>query len=280
MPHSPPIRFAPDELDKIRSLIYKETGMRFEENKDYLLESRITQRMEETGAETCRDYYQTLLFDGRREEIQHLIEAITINETYFFRDFPQLQGFADVILQKHLEEKRRANDWDLRVWSAACSTGEEPYTLAIILREVIDDYATWNVSILATDIDRKVLRHARAGLYNDRSVKDVPIVYRDKYFRRTSKGWQVLPPIINDVTFRELNLMDKLGMRMQKRIDFIFCRNVLIYFDDVSRKTVVDLFYDALIPGGFIFLGHSESVGRMTDRFRLERIGGVLCYRK
>ena len=268
------------ELGKVRALIYKETGILFEDKKDYFLQNRVVRRMAAKGCAGFSEYYQEVLFGRKDDELQFLIEALTINETYFFRDFPQLQGFAEKVLPKYLERKRAAGDNGLRIWSAASSTGEEAYTLSIILQEMLDDYSRWAIKIDATDIDRDVLRHAREGTYSERSMKDTPLAYRQKYFRKVNEGWQIIPALEQSVDFQFLNLMDHASMRLRKGYDFIFCRNVLIYFSDESRKRVVNSLYDAMAPRGYLFLGHSESVGRITAAFTLERLGDFLCYRK
>ncbi|MDQ7053610.1 MAG: protein-glutamate O-methyltransferase CheR [candidate division KSB1 bacterium] len=272
------LQLSSSELDKIRQLIYRESGMLFPNKKDYFLKNRLEQRAKHTQSKTFQDYYHRLLTDST--ELQNFLEELTVNETYFFRDFPQLKGFAEILLPKYLEQKRAKQEYHLRVWSAACSTGEEPYTLAIILKEMIEDFDRWNIKIHATDIDRRVLKRARIGLYSDRSMKDTPIAYRKKYFKKTPDGWQILPTVANLVQFEQLNLIDRMAMRRRRNYDFIFCRNVLIYFDNTSRKRVVIALYDALIPGGYLFLGHAESVGRITAAFSLERYGDFLCYKR
>jgi len=274
-----PLEIPQNSVDKIRALIYKETGMFVESNKDYLIKTRLENRMSALKCGTFQEYYHLLLFGGNGE-IDNFIEEMTINETYFFRDFPQLQGFADIVLPDYLEGKRQRGARSLRTWSAACSNGCEPYTLAIMLREVIDDFQDWELRIDANDIDRKVLQHARIGLYDERQVKDIPAVYKAKYFIETAHGWKILPTAARHVEFEHMNLIDHASMRRKRDFDFIFCRNVLIYFDDDSRKRVVNMFYDALAPGGYLFLGSSESVGRISAAFTLERKAGFLSYRK
>jgi chemotaxis protein methyltransferase CheR len=268
------------DFGKLRTLIYKETGMLFEDKKDYYLLSRVQQRMEITGSKSFNDYYHTLLFSTPRVELQKFIEAITINETYFFRDFPQLQGFAEKVLPAYLEKKREAKDSKLKIWSAACSTGEEAYTLSIILQEMMDDYPKWKIEIQATDVDRNVLDHGTRGLYGARSMKDTPLAYRQKYFLQSRDEWQVLKHAQDPVKFLQLNFVDRQAMRQMRGFDFVFCRNVLIYFDDESRKQVISSLYDSLVPGGYLFLGHSESIGRITAAFELQKVGGFLCYRR
>jgi len=265
---------------RLRDLVYEYSGMYFDERKKYFFARRVEQRVEATGSVDVRDYYQLLRYGDGTEELQTLAESLTTNETYFFREYPQLQTFADDILPEILDGKRRRGDRYLRVWSAGCSTGEEPYTLAIILREMIEDIERWEISLTATDISRDALRVARRAIYGERSLKDVPTVYRQRYIRPNGDGWQVAPEIARMVRFRYANLMDGSLAKDMEGQDFIFCRNVLIYFDDASRRRVVDGFYDALRPGGYIFLGHSESVGRITSAFRLVRRGESLVYMK
>ncbi|MBW1956668.1 MAG: protein-glutamate O-methyltransferase CheR [Deltaproteobacteria bacterium] len=269
-----------NDLNKVRDFIFKETGIFYESKKDSYLKTRIFQRMENVGTESFQQYYHNLVFGSKDGEALSLVEELTVNETYFFRDFPQLQGFAESVLPTYLEKKRSKGDYALKVWSAACSTGEEPYTLSIILQEMIEHWGIWDVRIEATDIDRRVLRQARLGLYGDRSMKDTPIPYRSKYFQKTVDGWRILPNASKIVSFEQVNLVDRSAIRRRRGYDFIFCRNVLIYFNDSSRKRVVKSLYDALQPGGYIFLGHAESVGRITAAFVLERMGDFLCYRK
>ena len=266
---------------RLRDLVYEHSGMYFDERKKYFFARRVEQRVEATGCIDAREYYQFVRYgDGGVEELQALAESLTTNETYFFREYPQLQTFADDILPEILDCKRRRGDRYLRVWSAGCSTGEEPYTLAIILREMIEDLERWEISLTATDISREALRVARRATYGERSLKDVPTVYRQKYILPNGEGWRVTNEITRMVRFRHANLMDRSLAREMEGQDFIFCRNVLIYFDDASRRQVVDGFYDALRPGGYIFLGHSESVGRITSAFRLVRKGDSLVYMK
>ncbi len=263
-------------IAKLRDLIYKESGMLFDESKDYLIKSRVTQRMNECDAGSFSEYFGLLVSVTQKQELQKFLEKITINETYFFRDFPQLQGFAEKVLPSYVDKKNSKN---LNVWSAACSTGEEPYTLSIILTELIEE-SGWSINIDASDIDRNVLDKAKKAVYSNRSLKDTPIVYRKKYFEEMDSSWMVNTDKLIPINFRQLNFIDRKEMRNMKGYDFIFCRNVLIYFDEVSRKKVVNMLYDALIPGGYLFLGHSESIGRISSAFKLENIGGFLCYKK
>ena len=266
----------------IRDEVYRKLGLYFEDSKVYFIQKRIEKLMETLGMESFADYGFLLRFgDKDGKELQALANLVTTNETYMFREFEQLQAFADHCLPMILKPREEANDRRLRIWSAGCSSGEEPYTLAIILKEVMHDFASWDIKIKATDIDQVRLEMARRAVYEERSVKEVPPQYFDRHIVRLPAGFfAIKPETAKLVEVEHLNLGDRMAMRGMKQFDFIFCRNVLIYFDDASRKAVVDHFYNALKPGGFIFLGHSESVGRISTSFKLLRLGQHLVYRK
>ncbi len=276
------MRLSSRHFEMLRDLIYQALGLHFEETKADFLEKRVDKRMAALGMTQVEDYVFHLRFlDPRGAEMQALANLVTTNETYMFREFDQLQGFADHCLPEVLEAKERSNDRTLRIWSAGCSSGEEPYTLAIILREIMHDVDDWQVEILATDLDEVRLDMARLATYGARSVKEVPDEYMAKHMTEVRDGeYQVCEATRRLVEIRHLNLGDRTAMRNVRGVDFIFCRNVLIYFDDASRKTVVDQFYHTLAKGGFLFLGHSESVGRISTSFKLKRLGKHLVYCK
>ncbi|MBP2628935.1 MAG: cheR5 [Firmicutes bacterium] len=265
---------------KFVNLIYKKTGIWFEPSKRYFVDKRLDERIAELGLEKYQEYYQLLKFSNDQREMQHLVNLLTVNETYFFRDFPQLQGFAEEVLLQVVKAKVASGIRKIRLWSAGCSTGEEPYTLAIILLEMLPEPEQWTIEVLATDINTKVIEAARRGLYNSRSVKDVPHEYLERYFVKRRDQYLLNTQVRNMVHFKLLNLMEDQEMENQLEYDFIFCRNVLIYFDPVSRLKVLDSFYQSLKNGGFIYLGHSESVGRITDLFKMKRIGNSIAYYK
>ncbi|WP_054695991.1 CheR family methyltransferase [Syntrophomonas palmitatica] len=267
---------------KLRNLIYERTGINYEENKIYYIKKRLQQRMQACEIDDVEQYIKHLkLFDRGGKEFQELINLLTVNETYFFREFSQLQVFAESCLDEVVNAKKSGGANTLKVLCAGCSTGEEAYTLAIILREMIDDYKRWNLLVKAIDIDENVLARARRGIYDKRSVKDVPESYLNRYFKKPVPGeYHVVPEIKEMVLFEHVNLMDRRALRAEDGYDFVFCRNVLIYFDDVSRKQVVDKFYGVLNRGGFIFLGHAESLSRMSTSFKIKRIQDHIVYQK
>jgi len=275
------MEFSFHDFIKLRDLIYKKTGLFFEEKKIYFVKKRVNKRMEEGGFNDFSTYYKFLLFDSNKEdELQKLIELLTTNETYFFREFEQLQSFAEHCLPEVCEKKEKNKDYNLRIWSAGCSTGEEPYTLSIILLEMLDNPYLWKKEIIATDIDTMALEKAKRGVYGYRSIKNVPEDYFAKYFVNNGDEYRIKLTAKSIVKFAKINLYDDNEIRKLKNFDFIFCRNVLIYFNDISRKKVVNYFYEALNPGGYIFLGHSESMSRISSAFRIKRKGGFIVYQK
>lgn len=269
-----------DDYTDLTAFIYKKSGIKFEEKKRYFINKRVEKRLLEMGTDSVREYLRYLKFKDTGEEFQALMNLLTVNETYFFREFSTLETFAEHCLQEIAERKAAANDRNIRIWSAGCSTGEEPYTLAIIVREMLENLSGWDVRILASDIDENVLARAQEAKYDDRSLKDVPEEYYRKYFT-TSGGFHTpVSEVRSMVNFEHLNLMDRDAMRKKRGFDFIFCRNVLIYFDELSRKQVVDHYYISMNRGGYIFLGHSESVGRITTAFSMKRMGSGVVYYK
>jgi chemotaxis protein methyltransferase CheR len=269
-----------EQFSKLSKLIYRKLGLMFDEKKIYFLNKRVERRIGQLGLKDADEYlFQLGYCDGKGDEMQALANLVTTNETYMFREFEQLAGFADVCLPELVTAKLKTSDRRIRIWCAGCSSGEEAYSLAIIVREVFPDSKNWDVRITATDIDENMLQLARNAVYGDRSVKGVPDAY-SKHLVPSVTGFKIHPDTARLVSPEKLNLNDPQQMKAMRSYDFIFCRNVLIYFDDESRRTVVNHFYDSLNPKGYIFLGHSESVGRITSAFRLKKSGGHLLYAK
>jgi chemotaxis protein methyltransferase CheR len=266
-----------DELfDKFIKLIYKQTGLHYEYNKKYFVQKRIEKRAELHEMETLNEYFMMLKFAKDSSEFYRLINDLTVNETYFFRDFPQLRNFAEDVLPVFV--KKQEGRKKIKIWCAACSTGEEPYTLFIILQEMLDKPEEWDIQILASDINTEVLQSSRVGLYESRSVKDVPPEYLEKYFTKRKDKYLISLNARKSVSFKQINLMNENEIGDINGCDFIFCRNCLIYFNDESRKSVLSNFYESLNIGGFLFLGHSESVGRISSAYKAQRIGDTTVY--
>lgn len=270
-----------EHFTRLSQQIYTRLGLHFEEKKSYFLQKRVEKRMAQLGYDDPQDYVFLLCYaDPEGKEMQALANLITTNETYMFREFEQLEAFANCCLPEVLSAKQSRGEQKIRIWSAGCSSGEEAYTLAIILQEVFPQSQYWDCEIVATDIDENVLAQAAGARYWWRSVREVPAEYLGKHFTTDGDSYVVRPKIASMVRFQHLNLHDRMAVRAMRNFDFIFCRNVLIYFDDLSRKTAVDHFYNSLNRGGYIFLGHSESIGRISSAFKLKRIEGHLVYAK
>ena len=270
-----------EHLEKLGQQIYRKLGLYFDDKKNYFLKTRVAKRMAALGIEDPNDYvFMVSYADTNGLEMQALANLVTTNETYMFREYDQLQGFANYCLPEVLSAKQDCGEKSLRIWCAGCSSGEEAYTLAMIVQEVFPQSQSWDCKIVATDIDENMLRKVTAARYAQRSINDVPQEYMDKYLIAEGEGYVVRRRTAALVEPRHLNLNDRMALRAMRGFDFIFCRNVLIYFDDLSRKSVVDHFYNALNPGGYIFLGHSESIGRVTTAFKLKRFENHLVYVK
>jgi len=270
-----------EQFQSLSHLIYQKLGLHFDEKKIYFLKTRVAKRMTALGLDDPREYMFKLSYaDPQGDEMQALANLVTTNETYMFREYDQLQAFANHCLPEVLSSKQARGERTLRIWSAGCSSGEEAYTLAMILQEVFPQAQSWDCQITATDIDENMLGKTIAARYGCRSVNDVPDEYRQKYLVEDGDEYVVRRRTASLVRAVHLNLHDRMAMRAMRGFDFIFCRNVLIYFDDLSRKAVVDHFYNALNPGGYVFLGHSESVGRVTTAFKLKRFETHLVYVK
>jgi chemotaxis protein methyltransferase CheR len=269
------------QFEMIADFIYTKSGIKFDLRKHYFISKRVIDRMNALRINTFDDYIRHLRFtDFDKSEFQNLINCVTTNESFFFRDFPQLKTFAENCLTDIVEGKAEAGINKLRIWSAGCSRGEEPYTLAIILCEMFQEIEDWNIEIIATDIDTNALNDAKIGIYEERAIKEIPDEYLEKYFILKRGQYYLSNKIKSMVKFENQNLSEKQAINKMLNFDFIFCRNVLIYFDEVSRKRVVDHFYLSLNRGGYIFLGSSESIGRITNAFVLKRKGNYLVYKK
>ena len=270
-----------EQFQRLSQLIYQKLGLSFDEKKIYFLKTRVAKRMATLSMADAKEYLFMLGYaDPQGLEMQALANLVTTNETYMFREYDQLQAFANHCLPEVLSAKQARGERKLRIWCAGCSSGEEAYTLAMILQEVFPQAQSWDCEIVATDIDENMLRKVVAARYGCRSVNEVPDQYREKYLIEDEDEWLVRRRTAALVRTLHLNLHDRMAMRAMRGFDFIFCRNVLIYFDDLSRKAVVDHFYNALHPGGYIFLGHSESIGRVTTAFKLKRFENHLVYVK
>lgn len=279
---APTVELSDDLFAQIRDFIYSQSGLFFPDHKKYVLEGRLAERLKALGLKTFEEYYYYVRYDpGRERELAALFDSITTNETSFFRNAPQLDSLRTAVLPEVIEGQRAKGDRRLRIWSAGCSSGEEPYTLSIITGEVLgEELSSWFVEILATDISTAMLTRAQRGVYSEYSLRNTPEEVKRKYFLRDGPNWSVKQEVRKLVRFGRLNLSDDAQMARVPRMNIIFCRNVLIYFDPAATKKVVDRFYDILLPGGYLFIGHSESLHGVSRAFKLVHFPGAIVYKK
>ena len=268
---------------KIRDVIYQMSGIYQPEEKLYLLASRCARRMSAVKVNTPAEYLEHLTVRGNREaELRLLLNEITIGETYMFRSPPQLEALSKVILPQILQAKRAMGFNRLHLWSAGCSTGEEPYTLAMfLLEETEKQLKGWTFDILASDLNDNSLAAAKVGVYGEYALRSTTELLRKKYFRpHDEKRLQASDQLKALIRFDRVNLNDDSKMTFLKGMDLIFCCNVLIYFDLSSKRKVMQHFYANLLPGGYLFLGHAESLYQVDNRFHLVHFPGAIGYWK
>jgi chemotaxis protein methyltransferase CheR len=269
----------PDDVFRLmRDQIYTRTGMWFSDTSKYLLQKRLSPRARELNFESFQKYFYFLQYDPRAEaEFDQIYDLVTTNETYFFREPAQLTAFTEEIVPEILERKAIKK---VRIWSAGCSSGEEPYSIAMLLSEG-GHYNRAAFEIFASDINQQVLAKARKGCYRESAFRATDAPIRDKYFTRNDDGsWQIHDDIRNRVSFGRLNLYDEARVSLLGHLDVIFCRNVIIYFDDVSKRVVVTNFYHRLIDSGYLLLGHSESLISLSTQFKLRHLKNDMVYQK
>jgi len=271
------------DFEQLRDYIYNVCGIYFHSSKKYFLESRLARRMEATGSKTHADYYQYVRGGATgSSELKKLLDEITTNETCFFRNMPQLNALENKFLPEIVATKGKIGFKKLRIWSAGSSSGEEAYTMAMLLLEkratLLKD---WIIEIVGTDINETVIGQAKEGVYNSYSVRNTPDFYLKKYFKEEAPGRFLLSPEVKKLaTFSQLNLYDDNKMLFMKSFDFIFCANVLIYFDTSSKSKVVQHFYNNLQPYGYFFVGQSESLHGVSDKFKTVHFPGGFTYNK
>ncbi len=270
------------DLVRIRDLIYQVAGIFHPDNKLRLLQDRCGRRMKELKVASFREYLEYLTVRPMRQlELMALLNEITIGETCFFRNQPQLDALRKVVLPKILEIKSRIPLRRIRIWSAGCSTGEEPYTLRMLLLEEANGLLKdWSVEILATDLNERSLAQAKDAVYGNYSTRNLSPAMRTKYFVPQGDQLQVSAMARTQISFSRLNLSDDARMTFMKSMDVIFCCNVLIYFDLASKRRVIQHFYNNLLPHGYLFLGHSESLYGVSDDFPLVHLPGATAYMK
>jgi chemotaxis protein methyltransferase CheR len=271
-------RITPDEVQRFCEFLYRRTGMSFTEGKRYFIDHRLEDRIAATGSSSFQAYFSLLRADADHE-IEHLINSFTVNETYFYREDHQLRCMTSSLLGSIA--RRKSPGSTVRIWSIPCSTGEESYSIALWLMENWPEVDTYNVEIVGSDIDTRALRAAAEGIYGDRALMRLSRDLVGRYFKPTSDGnYQIDEGLRNSIEFTRVNLIDTKDTSRYRDFDLIFCRNVLIYFDDASRRLAAENLYDCLRPGGYICLGHSESMSRISPLFSVCRFPDAIVYQR
>lgn len=268
-----------ETFKQLRDFIYERSGIFIPDNKKYFIENRLGRRVQEKNLKGYEDYLYILKYGSDKNELNIMFNLVTTNETFFFREPQQFDIFGGELLRRVMDENTKSGRRDIKIWSAACSTGEEPYTMAMILLERPEGNA-FRKEIYASDISESVLNSAKAGVYGSYSVRNIPDVYIKKYFTNTNQQYSISPTLKSMVRLMKVNLMDERDVRTIKGVDIIFCRNVLIYFDDKAKQKAVSLLYDALRPNGYLFVGTSESLHNVTRAFKPVVINKVIVYQK
>jgi chemotaxis protein methyltransferase CheR len=273
----PEVLLTPEELKRVCQLLYVRTGMTFNEQKRYYIERRIRDRMQKLGLNSVSAYLRAIV--AQSAEMEALVNAFTINETYFYREESQLAAL-DRFLLPLVVSNRRPGDL-VRIWSLPCATGEEPYSIAIWLLENWPMVDAWHIEIVGSDIDTDALALARAGSYGERALARLPAGIRERYFL-PDEGQQrkIIDDLKESVLFTQVNLIDPASMATERPFDIVFCRNLLIYFDDAARQVAAANLFNRLRPGGFLCLSHTESMARIDDRFEMVRFGDAIVYRR
>lgn len=274
----PVVQISLERYRLLRDMINERYGIFFADESRYLVQSRLGERLAHLSLTSFEDYYYHIRYsaDGQAE-LEEAIDVLTTNETYFFREEYQLRAFAEQILPelaRRLKSRRK-----LMIWSAGCSSGEEAYTLAILVRES-GLFQGWDVRIFGSDVSRKVLAKARRGVYRASSFRTTSEAQLARHFTACPEGYGINDDIRSLCHFGHLNLLDEDRIGLLGKIDVVFCRNVLIYFDKKSKLRAISSFYERLNPGGFLLLGHTESLLNLSTAFELVHLPHDLVYRK
>ncbi|MDP3854959.1 protein-glutamate O-methyltransferase CheR [Phenylobacterium sp.] len=256
--------FTTDDFNKIAQILHSHAGIALAEGKAALVYSRLAKRLRSLGLRSFRDYCTLVEGSDGLDERQAMMAALTTNVTRYFREPHHFDHLRDVVMPRLAERAKKGGR--IRLWSAACSNGQEPYSMAITVLAALPEAANLDVKILATDIDPNMVAEGKAGLYREEAVEPVPLDLRRRWFKKAAGGWEVADELRRLVSFRELNLIGDWPMR--GKFDAIFCRNVVIYFDEPTQERIWTRFAPMLEPGGTLYIGHSERVtGPATNIF-------------
>jgi chemotaxis protein methyltransferase CheR len=283
------------ELKLLQALVYQECGMHFDDRRTPFLQDRLQRRLKECRIDSFYSYYRLLITQKGKEELTRLVENLTVNETSFFRNKAQLDLFQHDVMDDLLRRKQERRDYSVRIWSAGCSTGQEPYTAAMLVADALSYHylrnplpfesplpkplvpAPWRVEILASDINYSVLRTAQEASYGEHQMAAVDYGYRLRYFDKMGERYAVKKNVKELVHFDFHNLKTEY---LPQRNDVIFCRNVMMYFDEAEQKRLIEKFYRCLNPRGYLFVGHAESLLGLTEKFQMVHRNSGTAYQR
>jgi chemotaxis protein methyltransferase CheR len=263
--------FSDADFDMYRNLIYNESGIHFTPTNRSILESRLKERLREKTLPTVKAYFEVITKD--KEELKNFLDSITTNLTRFFRNQAHFDALEHFVVPELLKLKQGSNM--LKIWSAGCSTGEEPYTIAMLMSEILPPF--WKFEIVASDISLKCLMAGKEGFYADSRITGIPDSYLKKYFDKVEGGYKVHGDLMSKIRFDYHNLKNDSGLR---NLDIVFCRNVIIYFDEAAQTAVINRFWDSMASKSFLFIGHSESLFGMNTKFEFVKTQWATLYRK
>jgi chemotaxis protein methyltransferase CheR len=255
-----------EDFELFRSLIYSSSGITLSQEKVHLLRNRLAKLLRQGSFTSYRDYYDHITADKSGQELIRLIDRISTNLTYFFREPKHFQLLKSSVLPVLVEEKRRKGERRLRVWSAACSTGEEPYSLLMTVLPFLEPLSAWDFRLLGSDISTQVLAKAKAGIYSKNQIKGQDALIISRFFEKSPSGLIIKPSLKRYITFARINLQEPFPVKGP--FDLIFCRNVMIYFDQETRERLINRFFEVLAPGGHLFIGHSENLTGLKHNFK------------
>jgi chemotaxis protein methyltransferase CheR len=289
------VQFSEPEMRLLQTLIYQECGMYFDARRTHFLQDRLQRRLRECRLDSFYSYYRLLISDKGKQELARLLENLTVNETSFFRNKAQLELFHKHLLEEIIRTKQEAKDHYIRIWSAGCSTGQEPYTIAMLVADALSYHELrmphpvntiwpkplvpppWKVEIPASDINYSVLRAGQEGIYNESQMASVDYNYRLRYFDKVGERYAIKKAVRELVHFDFHNLKTEF---LPQRNDIIFCRNVMMYFDEAEQRRLIEKFHRCLSPGGYLLVGHAESLLGLTDKFTMVYRHSGTAYRR
>ncbi len=261
------------QFNAFRDLIYRTSGITFSDTNRSILDSRLKEKLREKQITDVDQYYK--LVTTNQDEFKNFLDSITTNLTRFFRNQPHFDALINYVIPHVIEEKKKTGSTKIHIWSAGCSTGEEPYTIAMLLKDKLP--SPYSFDIVASDISLKSLMVGRQGFYGNTKITGIPQNYLDRFFIKSPDGYQVKPEIRSTISFDYNNLANDSG---KKDLDIVFCRNVLIYFDEAAQKATIDRFWKAMARHAYLFIGHSESLFGMDTKFKFLKTQWACLYEK